>query len=633
LFTAVLSASAMPSGTVRGADYAWPLLRFSGCTSLFGDYRPGRYHAGLDLRTDGQVGWPVVAVADGYVLRASTSYYGYGKVLYLALDDGRVAVYGHLNEFGPQVTERILAEQKRTQRYYTNLYFKENELRVSRGMTIARTGETGAGAPHLHFEIRTADNRPLNPGWQGFAVADRRDPEIATLWLVPQYEGGKMGVGPGGLDPVKVPLTGSAHAPMQPVHGTIFAAGPVGWAVEAYDRKPNSQSRHNVSGLSLVVGGDTLFSARFDSLDFETMDQIRLERLTWLDSDGDVYALYKSRGNELAHSRVSVKHPHGILLVGPGDTALPFEIVVTDENRNRRTVRGRISYREPELLFADAPTDPVVIRARSLDLRADRARGLAADLEARGLSPRLHSASVLANRSQRLFAMDVTDSIVWHEATEPLLSQTTVLVLRPGLEHHVWLHDSSLEIRVPAGAVYEPSFLTLRREDRPGLPPVVHVGPEDLVLRSAVRLSFRAPADTRQALFSVNGSAERLSFVEGRRQDGRIECRAGGPAGFTFAIDSVPPVIRRLRPSEEAVVGRRAAIVAQLEDDLSGVGNDSLVSVRVDGQWLPPEYDPETNQLVARPFEPFSPGSHRLEVEVHDWAGNVARVQRTFHVK
>ena len=633
LWVILLLLSSLAPGPVLGAEYAWPLLRYSGCTSLFGDYRPGRYHAGLDFRTDGQVGWPVVAVGDGYIMRAGTSYYGYGRVLYLALDDGRVAVYGHLDEFGPQVTERVLAEQKRTQRYYTNLHFQANELRVTRGMTIARSGETGAGAPHLHFELRGKENRPVNPEWEGFHVDDRRDPEIAALWILPQYQDGRPGVGPAGVNPAKVPLSGGTNAPLQPAEGTLYASGPVAFAVEAYDRKPNSSARHNISGLSLLAGGDTLFVARFDTLDYETMGQVRLERLLWLDPDGDLYALYKSRGNVMAHSRTRARNPHGFLEVVPGDSAVPFEIVVTDANRNRRTIRGTISYREPELLFGDGPEEPVDIRARSLDLRPHRARGLEADLEARGLVSQLHSVSPVSNQLCRLFATDTPDSVVWHEGTEPVLSQTTVLVVSPERGQSVWLPDSSVQIQVPPQAVYERSFLTLRREVLPGGEPAIHLGPDDLVLRGSVTLSFRAPENEDRAVFSFGNSANRLSFVEKRRQEGRIVIQAGGPSAFTFAIDSVPPAIRRLRPSEGAVVNRRFVISAQVDDDLSGVGNDTMIVVRVNGEWLPPEYDPETDRLVARPMRPWAAGKHLLELEVYDWAGNVTRVSRTFHVK
>lgn len=620
------------SGLAQVPDYAWPLKRYAGCTSLFGDYRPGRYHAGLDLRTDGEVGWPVVAVADGYIMRVSTSYYGYGRALYLKLDDGRVAVYAHLQEFGPQVTQRVRQEQLRTRRYRTNLHFGENEIRVSRGMTIARAGQSGAGAPHLHFEIRTADNKPLNPGWQGFPVTDRRDPEIAGLWLVPHYLDGRMGWGPGGPDPVELQLSGNAHTPLRPSGGTVFAAGPVGFAVEAYDRKPNSESRHNISGVLLVVSGDTLFRARFDTLDYETSDQIRLERVLWLNPEGDTYALYKSPGNVMSHSRASPEYPRGLFTVKPGDAGVPFELVVTDERGNRRTVRGALSYQAPESLYVQPPLEPLVMRAQALDLRPDRARGLAADLEARGLAQFLLPISNPVTAAYRLHASDLKDSLVWHEATEPLLDQTTVLALSPEREHRVWLPDSSLEIVVPRQSVYEPTFLVVRRLERADGTPEIVLEPTDLLLRTPLSLSFKAPEDPRWALFSLNGSGSRLSFVENRRREGRIQCTAGGPVRYTFGVDSLPPSIRRVRPADDAVVGREPVIVARLEDDLSGVGDDTLITVTVDGEWVIPEYDPETKQLVARSHA-LKPGSHRLELEVYDWAGNVSRVSRSFHVK
>lgn len=630
LWVLILCLWATCPGQVLGADYAWPLKRFVGVTSLFGDYRPGRIHAGLDLRTDGQVGWPVQAVGDGYIMRVGTSYVGYGRVLYLALDDGRVAVYGHLSEFGPQVTERVEAEQIRSQRYQTQIYFKENELRVQRGTVIARSGETGAGAPHLHFELRTPGNKPLNPEWQGFAVPDKRDPEIAALWVLPQYAEGHLGVGPGGIHPIKVPLSGGASAPLRPAAGPIHASGPVGFAVEAYDRKPNSEMRHNISGLCLLVNGDTLYQANFDTLDYETMSQVRLERPTWLDPDGNVYTLFKSRGNEMTHS--GARSNQGFLVVAPGDSAVPFEIVVTDGNRNRRTIRGTVAYREPELLFEADPLEPIAVHAQSLDFLPERARGLAADLAERGLT-RLQSVSPTSNQLYRLEAADVPDSLVWYEATEPLLTGTTILTLSPGSALHVWLPDSSVEVTVPPRSVYEKAFLTVRRATSRSGAPMVHVGPADLVLKSPLTLSFLAPADTRMALYSMGDSTGRPSFVENRRKAGRIECLVSVPASYTFAIDSIPPVVRRVRPAEDAVVGKNTAIFAHLEDNLSGVGNDTMITVRVDGVWLVPEFDPERRELVAWPFTPWKPGRHSLEVEVYDWAGQVTRVRHNFQVK
>ena len=59
--------------------------------------------------------------------------------------------------------------------------------------TIAETrsafrGQTGVGAPHLHFEIRTANNEPLNPlGFEGLKVSDTQPPEFRRLRLIGKW--------------------------------------------------------------------------------------------------------------------------------------------------------------------------------------------------------------------------------------------------------------------------------------------------------------------------------------------------------------------------------------------------------------------------------------------------------------
>jgi hypothetical protein len=73
-------------------------------------------------------------------------------------------------------------------------------------------------------------------------------------------------------------------------------------------------------------------------------------------------------------------------------------------------------------------------------------------------------------------------------------------------------------------------------------------------------------------------------------------------------------------------------VTARLDDDFSGVGDDTMIEVLIDGTWIPPEYDPETHQLIAEPWARLKTGRHTLEVRVSDWAGNRTEVKRTFRV-
>ncbi|MCK4428043.1 MAG: M23 family metallopeptidase, partial [candidate division Zixibacteria bacterium] len=89
----------LPSILVKAEEssYLWPIEKSHKLSSLFADHRSFRFHSGIDIRTDGKIGYKVLACEDGYVYRLFTSYWGYGKAVYLKLDDGRYAVYGHLS--------------------------------------------------------------------------------------------------------------------------------------------------------------------------------------------------------------------------------------------------------------------------------------------------------------------------------------------------------------------------------------------------------------------------------------------------------------------------------------------------------------------------------------------------------
>lgn len=47
-------------------EYIYPICDVEGLYSAnFGEMRPGHFHAGIDIKTDGAEGKPLVAVADG----------------------------------------------------------------------------------------------------------------------------------------------------------------------------------------------------------------------------------------------------------------------------------------------------------------------------------------------------------------------------------------------------------------------------------------------------------------------------------------------------------------------------------------------------------------------------------------
>ncbi|SVE28435.1 uncharacterized protein METZ01_LOCUS481289, partial [marine metagenome] len=90
-------------------DYLWPVQAKKELTAVFGEERPGRYHTGIDVRTFGEIGYKLIAIDDGYISRIRTSSKGYGKTIYLKLNDGKTAVYAHLDHFTPELDNLVNA--------------------------------------------------------------------------------------------------------------------------------------------------------------------------------------------------------------------------------------------------------------------------------------------------------------------------------------------------------------------------------------------------------------------------------------------------------------------------------------------------------------------------------------------
>jgi hypothetical protein len=153
-------------------------------TGGFGEYRVGHFHAGLDFGTGKRVGRPVYAPLDGWVERVRASGVGYGRSIYLHAEDGRLLVFGHLDAYAEPLAGYVRAAQDSGGQYEQDLWPEPRRFRVRAGQTIAWTGESGAGGPHLHFEIRRGD-MAYHPLRAGLRVADVSGPSLVSLTLEP----------------------------------------------------------------------------------------------------------------------------------------------------------------------------------------------------------------------------------------------------------------------------------------------------------------------------------------------------------------------------------------------------------------------------------------------------------------
>ena len=102
-------------------EYIWPNDYEGNITATFSEPRTRRFHAGIDVRTFGEIGSNLYAVNSGYIYRIKILPNNYGKAVYLKLDDGNIVVYSHLNKFNKNIEVLV----KRLYQKYQSSFFDQ----------------------------------------------------------------------------------------------------------------------------------------------------------------------------------------------------------------------------------------------------------------------------------------------------------------------------------------------------------------------------------------------------------------------------------------------------------------------------------------------------------------------------
>jgi len=351
------------------ADYAWPMLAPPALTSTFGEYRSGRFHAGLDLKTWGREGYPVVAVDDGFIWRVRTSPWGYGKVVYVRLKDGKTAVYAHLSGFSAPIRRIVEAEQFRRGAYSVNLYLKAGQIPVMKGDVVGRSGSTGSGLPHLHFEIRDANQRPLNALTSGFQAADSIASSFRSLAFVPLGADSRVN---GAWTPATLTTRRVGSSDVFKAQGDVRLEGRIGVAVDVFDRADASALSNRLAPyrLRLLVDGEEAFSTTYGALDYGRIFLANLDRSFRLYQEGLglYHNLFRAHGNDMPiygsyHVGDGVLHA-GVVGSRRGVALRPgsHELVVEAED-----VHGNRSVAQTKVTVAVEPRLQLKALARSAD--------------------------------------------------------------------------------------------------------------------------------------------------------------------------------------------------------------------------------------------------------------------------
>jgi len=292
----------------------------------FAELRGSHFHSGIDIKTGGQIGRNVYAVADGFVSRIKVSPFGFGKALYIEHPNGYTSVYAHLSQFSEPLAGYVKEMQYRNKSFAIDLYPTPHRFEVKKGEVVAKSGNSGSSSgPHLHFEIRkTAGQEPVNPQRLGIAVEDHSAPQMLELLLY----------GPSSF-PQSYTLRKEETGYVLANRDNILEvpAGRVAFGMRVIDRMDKNSGKLGVYVSRLVAGKRTIFEWRGDQFSFSEsryanahMDYALKKKEGKL-----VERLYKLPGDRL--SMYSKLLNDGWLTVAPGET-IPIRILVRDASGN-----------------------------------------------------------------------------------------------------------------------------------------------------------------------------------------------------------------------------------------------------------------------------------------------------------
>jgi len=625
-----LLAAALLAGLPAAAEparFIYPLKHAPRVSSTFGTYRISHHHAGMDLTTDGDPTVPVVASADGEIVRIQRNDRGFGRAVYIAHDRGFVTVYAHMSGFSPRVLPAVREAERDGFAFKT---WQRPPIPVKQGEVLGWVGTSGTDLVHLHFEVRD-HSTPVNPLTHGMPLPDRHPPVIRRLVAVPRDPGGHVD---GRLDERMYRFGADGGL----VDGPVIARGDVRLMVEAVDFIDGMSRAVTPYEVALYIDDRLWHRSVYAQASYVEKGHTELDYHPRLRAEGEgmFHTLVGGPGPRVrAHRKVGrrlsrLKEGHHRARIVARDAAgnsaeARFDLEIA-RHRPCETKRRNLGKPRRVVDVVEAGMTPL-LRDRMLaipvpelcdgpyDVRVDGKRSRDAVPNRIGETPALALKVPGDEPAVIEIGVKTGKGTVWRRVTTIAGPPDTPIEAHPiwlelGEESRFWDHPTLfLGTREHAGA--------------PGLEPVTplyRLANGWVPTKAGSTLGLAVPRTPK-------GSA--LYFHErgrywwmGRTRRGRF--LRGWTVHFgevAVLRDTEPPSIGEPR-IEPHPAGDR--LIVPVHDEGSGLRH---VRVRVDGEPVRFERQRGWSRVVWLPLDPPEPGSHRLDVEVEDRVGQIERLQ------
>jgi hypothetical protein len=599
-------------GLVKNEKYIYPVYpgQPGSLAGNMGELRATHFHSGIDVRTNNQIGHPVVASKSGYISRICMSPSGYGNVIFIKHPDGNTTLYAHLDHFESKLAEFVLKEQYLRKTFDIDLYPDENQFVVKQGDLIGISGNTGSsGGPHLHFDIRDSNMHALNPLKFGFnEIVDVTPPSVEKIAFIPLEINSRVD-DRFGRQEFYAYKTGNNYSISTP----IMATGMIGIEILAKDRFiPKGQFYGGVNYIEMRVDGKLVFKQDIDKINTEeTRGIYTLMNYKTLKTKGSrFYKLYIDDGNVLPFYGAS---PTGGKLNIKGTQEYKVDVLLKDTHGNTSTANFRIkpspALKEVKTLpaFNFDPYYEIEENIMMITARPWMEGSNKATIYMKDSVVQVEPAYLNSKRTVYLIDLrkQLPDSMVVAGKTLVTDFKTTI---PPSTEYKYY--SDKVDIEFPANSLYDTLYLNVSFQDD-----IFTIGDRTIPLNQNIKVSFSPVKDygedKRTAVYRVTG--KNYTYLGGEKTNGRIKFQTRELGNFAMMTDSIPPVVYPLSINNNTVRFK-------IKDALSGI---ATYTATINGNWLLMHYDAKTGTIWSEKQVKTEPLSGELVLEVADNAGNV----------
>lgn len=581
-----------------------------------GELRSTHFHAGIDIKTDGVVGLPIYATADGYISRIKISTGGYGNALYLMHPNGTTSVYAHLSKYQKDVADYIRKEQYKKESFSIELFPPPGQFKFKRGDIIAYSGNSGSSSgPHLHFEIRDIRQHVMNPLTYGFSeIVDNTPPSISKVALVPMDINSRVN-GAFKREEFTPIRNGSKYS----IGRNINASGQIGIELLTYDRQDGTSNRNGVQAIRLHVDNRLILKQEINQLSFaNTRDILALTNYGVMKSRRSRFnKLYIDDGNGLGFYRNTVNKGKINLQDGKEHSV---SIYLTDtygnESQLNFTIKGELLPVGNKVFTKIPPkkgkyvilNNTLILSSKTKETEASFATVYADRMKHRLTPSYYHNneAIYLWNLKYALpDSVNVCGNSLYFNFKAMVPSNSSFN-----------FYDKNLNISFPKKALFDTLFLTTDyRLNQDSTLEYFEIGPPFVPLRKFSTFTFkpklRYEDKSRYKAYLVAGKNS-YSYQGGSWNRNSFSVRTRDFGTYTLLKDTIPPTINLLRISA-------AQIRAKIDDDLSGIKSFRLT---VDGDWVLMNYDYKRQLLWSEKLDPSVPFKGDMVLKVVDNSGN-----------